>query len=462
VEISPTPAHQALLAAAALRLESAPFLLASQTLTQLASTEATNVAYHLLASQLALKRNHGDRAEQHLQKAVALEPTNRLHQINLATLRLQARRTEVVQAAHQELEGWASDPEWGLTVLRTLVADALVRSNAPAALGFSARLLAQPHATFADRLQDASAAWLAAEASLPQRVQALQQAAGTNAVFVTQVAWWLNHHGQAANTLDWLASQSAELRQQPVIGLAEAEALLLTRRWADLEERFSSQKWDEQDFLRLAYLARALREQGRHTVATAHWERAGDAVGRRPERAAGLVQLAFNWNWIEEALTLLWRWAREQPREDWPLQQLTRHYSLQAQTEGLCQVHEELRRRQPDSLPIKNNYAMLCLLLRRDLVNTRQLAQEVYQAAPTNGIFASTYALALYLGGDSAGAQVVLQRLPEAEQNRPEVTPYAALFQAVTGGAGVRAQLEAAARSASLPEERALFEAALR
>lgn len=459
IDIAPTIENQSLLAAAALRIEAPPFPTAGHAIEALATTAATNVSYHLLASQLALKLNQGAAVETHLLAAVRLEPTNRMHQINLAKLRLLSRQENVAGAARTELAGLTHDPQWGAEVLRVLVADALVQTNGRAARDFSRALLATTNATFVDQLQDLTAAQLAADSDLASKVQELEQNCASNLVMIAQAALWLNQHGQAAETLAWLARLDSKLRELPPLAVIAADALALNRDWSGLEARLISQKWEEQDFFRLAYLARALREQGRGPIATAYWDRAVGAALTRSERSAALVQLAFNWGWREEGVAFLWQLARQGGQAEWPLQNLLRLYSGANDTDGMQRVHEELYRRHPESLPIKNNFAMLSLLLQRDLPGATRLAQEVYQVAGTNGIYASTYALALQLTGHFGEGLKIMQALPETELNRPEVAPYYALLRAANGEKdAVQPLLRRAVQQAALPEEKRLLE----
>ena len=458
VRLSPTTENQMLLAAAALRLEPPPYPVAAETIATLAPTGTTNLAYHLLASQLALKRNQGHVAEAHLVAAQQLEPTNRMHQVNLATLRLHAQKQEVAEAARNQLGALTQDPTWGAIALRALIGDALTHTNGTTALELSERLLATTNATFGDRLQFLTAAALTRSTSLPASLRQEQERCGTNLMQITQLAVWQNKSGHAQATLDWLSQFGPEQRDVPPFALVAAEAQVMTRNWSGLEAQLSSQRWEDQEFLRFAYLARALREQSRITMATANWERAVGAAAGRAERVGALTQLAFNWGWRDEAIESLWQSARRWEHEDWPLQNLIRVYTAASDTEGLFRVYSLITARHPDGLPAKNNFIMLGLLLQQDLPRMTQQAEALNTIAGTNGIFASTYALALHLNGRSADGLAIINQLPAAEQTRAEVRPYRALLQAATGDkAGARAELLQAAAQAYLPEEKRLF-----
>lgn len=458
VELAPTAEHRCLLAAAALRLEPPPFPVAATALEELAATGVTNLEYQLLASQLALKLNRGDVAEAHLAAAVQLQPTNLMHHVNLATLRLQSRNPAVAAAARDELVRNISNPVWGPVALRSLVADALNHSNASAALKFSSQLQAATNAPFADRLQHLNVLAVGQATALDEELNQFQQSCGTNALEIAQLALWMQGHQRAKAAQNWLARLPPKLRELPAIALVEAECFMAARDWNGLEARLAERKWDDQEYLRYAYLARGLRELGRSATASANWERAVGAAANRSEPAGALAQLAFNWGWREEGLALLWQLTRRAGAEEWPLQNLLRYYSATDDTPGMQRVHQELWRRHPEALPVKNNFAMLCLLLNTNTAQAFQLAQEVYQASPTNGIYASTHALALHFQKRTDEGLRILNQLPAAERSRAEVVPYHALLRAGAGELeAAREMVAQAPKHPLLPEERALF-----
>jgi hypothetical protein len=242
------------------------------------------------------------------------------------------------------------------------------------------------------------------------------------------------------------------------VPMAEAECFLAARDWAGLQSRLDAQRWDELEFLRLAFLARAHREQGRKEIADACWQRAMNATAARVEQAAGLVQLAIEWGWASEAEDLSWVAVRRAPGQTWPLQALLRHYTATTNTAGLYRVHQAMLERDPKSLALKNNLAMYGLLLNRDLRQAATLAREVYDADKTNAFFVSTYAFSLHVQGKSAEALKLMQALPEAELRRPEIaTYYAVLLSAAGEREKAGAYFTVAEKGQLLPEEHRLL-----
>ena len=115
--------------------------------------------------------------------------------------------------------------------------------------------------------------------------------------------------------------------------------------------------------------------------------------------------------------------------------------------------------KEPDSLILQNNTAMIALLLGRDLEEAGSLARNVYTAAGTNEIFASTYAYALHLQGQTDQALALMGKLTENQLNRPQVALYQAVMLQAAGRVEESAQYVPAARRAPLmlPEEAALL-----
>jgi len=457
-ELQPTLQNKTVLAAVALRFEKPPFPIATQTLDEIRPMGETNVAYRLVAAQRAIRLNQSADAQMHLQAAARFEPTNRLHQLNLAVLRLEARDAAVVEAAQRDLAELTSDPVLGEHALRSLSAHALRQRRLPEAQTHSERLLALPQATFEDMLHYLTVLDEAKHAQLPAFIERVQQRAATNSPQAALAAAWLKTHGRTREALVWLGTLPPTIRDAMPVPLAEAECLAAARDWTGLEERLDKRDWDELEFLRLAFLARAHREQERREVARASWTRAMNATAARTEYAAGLVQLAVDWGWTDEAEDLLWVVAKRALRETWPLQALMRHYKATTNTLGLYRVHQALFERDSKSLVLKNNLAVYGLLLNRDVSRAGALAQEVYEAEKTNTFFISTYAFSLHVRGKSAQGLKLMGALPEAELQRPEIaTYYAVLLSAAGERDKAQPYFAAAEKGPMLPEERRLL-----
>ncbi len=459
-ELSPTIENRLLLATMAMRFEKLPFPTAIQKLDETRKAGAeTNVAYHLVASQLALHLNRIEDAAQHLSTAVKLEPTNRLHQLNLATLRLQQKDSAIAGQARAELSALTTDPKLGEHALRSLAADGLVRKQYAEAEELSRRLLAVPQARFEDRLKHLTILTAAGSPQTNAWLVQVQQEAATNASKAAYLAGWLNGHGQSRAALDWLGTLPPLIRTNPPVPVVASDCYLALKDWAGLENFLADQDWDEQEPIRQMLLARATREQGRRDVADLQWRRALGAASVKGEFLGAIAHMAAVWGWAEESEEVLWALVKRAPWQDEAWQKLIEARQRAGDTAGLYRVFSAWLEAKPNAVVVKNNVAALGLLLGRDIEKSARLAREVYLSATNSGMPASTHAFALHLGGKTVDGLQVLEALPEKELQRPEVATYYAIL---LGSAGQREKAATFATLAEkarlLPEEKLLLE----
>jgi thioredoxin-like negative regulator of GroEL len=170
-----------------------------------------------------------------------------------------------------------------------------------------------------------------------------------------------------------------------------------------------------------------------------------------------LLQLAINWGWRGEQEQLLWRIA-DRSSETWALFSLMDLYFRDGRTEELRRVADYLLARSPQTALLKNNSALLSLLLARDFKTGTRLAREAYDAEPANPNFACTLAFALHRAGHTADALQLMKTLPEEALRRPNTAAYLSLLLRKTGDVAQADRYAALASPESLlPEERAML-----
>lgn len=466
VELEPTAENRMRLIAAALQLENPPYPVANQTLQEMIRLGETNSAqYHVLASQWALQTRRIPEAVAHLEAAVRLDPTNLLHQLNLATLRVQASDPALSEPAYNKLvqiSETSNDPNLQVLALRSLVTVNLARGRPVEALRFSARLLNSPAAGFNDKVQHLTVLVSAGDPATNTWLHQLQQEAGTNAARITVLASWLNDRQRAREALAWLETLPPTLRTNPPVTLAVADALVALQDWDGLEAWLSPQNWEAQEPVRLTLLTRAARERGQRSLAEGYWRRVLDWPGGRGEALAAVAQILEKWGWHSEVEEVLWALVKRAPWHDWAWEILVKNRYAAGDAPGLFQVYSAMYEAKPNALEVKNNLAALGLLLQRDLDRCRRLAREVYLADTNNPVWVSTYAFSLHQQGDTATALKLLERLPEEARRRPEVAVYMAI---ILGSQGRRDEARTYAALVEnqplLPEEKRLLQTAL-
>lgn len=456
--LAPTTENKLLLAAAASRFEPPPFHVAAETLTELQPIAATNAQWHLISSQLALRRNDLGAAEEQLQAAAKLEPTNRQYQLNLAVIRLEAGGEKAVQA-RKDLSAMSADPVFRDTALRSLTTDSVNNKQFAEAKQHSDRLLALPEANFPDRLQQLTILNALGSADTPAWLARIKGEASTNITYALQTATWLLEHQPTKQTRDWLLSLPQNIRETFPMPLAVVDSYSRTKDWSDLNKWLLAQRWEAQDFLRFAWLSRAAREQNEGDMAVIYWHRAISAAQENADAANMLARLTTSWGWNAETEQCLRALVKLDPRQGWAWQALLQRRSAAGDTAGLLQLNSEVFEYATNSLVIKNNLASLELLLNQNTNQAFELAKEVYDASTNTAAFAATRAFALYRQNRAAAGLEVMQRLPQEQLSQPSIALYYALLLSANGKRESAAPYIAAAKNAQLlPEEQHLLE----
>jgi tetratricopeptide (TPR) repeat protein len=461
-EIAPTLSNQVVLASCALRYEQAPFTIAQQTLDSLKGAEPF-APYHVVSAQLAIKQGRIPDAEKHFDAASRLEPNEPLHRLNLSTVRLQSRDADVAATAHRALIALQTNAAVAAHALRSLAAHHIGRGEFVEALKYSSALLQRPEATFDEKLEHLSALKLAKSPQLEIFARELRQGASTNAVMVSALTGRLLAIGETNSTLAWLNSLAPTIRNEQPVPLAIANTHAARADWRALEEFLRDQNWKEQDFVRLALLAYAVRNQHDENVSRVHWENAARAAADRAETLALLTQMAFGWGWSAEAESILWRTAKIYPKERWPVETLSNTYIRDGNSRGLLNLFTFVLEREPTDRIAQNNLAALSLLLGTNTSHAHELAERVYRSDTNNAGFVSTYAWSLHVQGKTTEALRVMEQIPAAQLAHPAIASYYGALLAVSGqGVKAREFLTRAEQAPILPEERALIAEAKR
>jgi tetratricopeptide (TPR) repeat protein len=514
VELSPTLENRIKLVDSALRYDTPPYPVASKALDEFPEADRKGVTFHLLSARFALQLRQINRAESHLEDAIRLEPTNALHQLNLAAIRLGSTNAAVAQTARQTLEGLRHHTTVGLEALRNLTSERLSRTNLAEARAYSEELLADPRCVFNDRLLHLAILRTLRSAEEGPFLRKLQSQAVTNAVEIAELANWMLTRGQVQDALEWLRQLPPEVRSRQPVPVTLAACHETAKDWKGLQSFLEKEKWGDQDFLKSALLAKALRNQNEPTVADSYWREAVRLASERAEFLALLAQTARSWGWSAEAMDLLnllstrytaQPWAihyvfqqhhsmgntqamqqvlsgllnpastnaslkdteealstisarfASQPWALWLLQHLFDHYLATGNTPGLYQILSTALNRDSESTILKNNLAAVSLLLRTNLTMAHQLASQAYQREPANPIIASTYGYSLHVQGKTVEAVAVMEKLSASDLRKPALAVYYGCFLASAGQtAKARDYLALAESPTLLPEEKAL------
>lgn len=437
---------------------------ASSALDGVDSADKNTAAYHNLAGEVALADNHPDQSEVHFLEASRLEPQNPVPQLNLAVVRLHGTNTSGWAEARSVLQRLASNQTNSVLrclALRQLTLDAVSHKDEDVALVLSKRLIQETNSAFTDWILRLSVLLETRNADFKPSLASCQGEAAANPSKIYELATWEMAKTSPGDTLAWLSSLPLSTQTNQPTTLMIAECYAASKDWRGLQAWLGKQYWAELEFLRHAFMCRALRGQELAVSSQGEWEQALNSATSQKQSLVMLLRLATQWNWVSEREDLLWMIVNRYPKEKWAIPALTQALFADGQTRALMKMFKLELERSPSDLVAKNNMAMIALLLDAKELRPVDLAREVYEQSPTNSSFATTYAFSLYTQKKSAQALKVMQQLTPQDLDSPNRAGYYGLILKATGSnAKAKVYLDLTSKAALLPEERMLFDRA--
>jgi tetratricopeptide (TPR) repeat protein len=444
--------------------------LATNTLAGVAEADKKTAAFHNIAGTAALMGGQPDEAEAHFSESIRIDPSNPIPQVNLAVVRLHRTNTLDMAEARISLQRVimnSTNAALRSQARRELINDAMRFNNIPAALDLSRDLAQQTNAVFADKLLRLDVLMKTQSAEFKPTLAAYRREAATEPAKIFDLSNWQISKLSTAEELGWLQSLPTQTRTNQPAALLAAQCQLQLRDWRGLQDFIQPQNWNDPlhlndlEYMRHAFLARALREQGLIEASTAEWGVALKDASDQKGTLISLFRTAAAWNWNTEAEQILWTVVNRYPEEKWAAPLLGQALMVWQRTRSMMELFSILAKQTPDDLAVKNNLAMTAMLLGAQEMNPYALAQEVYGKFPKNPSFASTYAFSLYLQGKYPDALKVMQQLTAKDLQNPDIAGYCGLILKANGNkAEAIFYLNLASKAQLLPEEKALFDQA--
>lgn len=460
VQLNPkSTADQIALAKCAIQFEE--FGTADRALSEV-SESARTASYHAVAARLAEARREPAQARQHWTKAVELEPGNKSYQVQLAGSNLALPDPLARESARAKLEELRREPAQRVAATRALILDgATNRKNPEDLLTLGRELQKYPEATFGDSLLYLDILRQMRHPDFVSVLTEVEKKAAERPNDLAMLISWMNRSRLSLLALDYSRELKPEILAQWPVPLALAESHAVLSDWAGLEQWTKMHSWGGLEFLRRAYLARALRGQAKTVAAEQEWSAARKEAGNQPRLLSLLTRTVIEWRWIDEAVDLLWTLAKDPAERNEALRSLYRHYSETDDSAGLYRTLLRLVEAMPQDLSLQNNLAQIGLLLDADPARARKLAADLYQKHPTDPAYVSTYAFSLFLQGNAAGAVRTMAALRDDQLRDPAIAAYYGIFLASAGQTEkARQYLKLGAEARFLPEEKALIEKA--
>lgn len=445
------------------------FALATNVLAGVNESGRKTAMYNSVAGTVALLSGQLKNAETYFTEATRLEPTNQIAQLDLAVVRLHGSNAlDMAEAriALQRVIMNSTNVMLTSQARRELIIDAMRFKNPATALALSKELAGQPNAPFSDRLIRLNVLMDTKSSQFGQALAQYRSESVTDPAKLAELVNWQLNRLSPGETLAWMQSLPPQIQTNQPAALLAAECRRLTQDWIGLQKQLKNENWGDLEYVRHAYLALALRGQGLGGACQAEWELARNAAN--PDRDRGspasevnlrkLFLLTTTWKWQSESEQILWTVVNQYPDDQSAATVLAHDLVVGGRTRSLMELFSIQARRNPSDLAIKNNLAMVAMLLGADEMKPYELAREVYKKDPTNADYVSTYAFTLYRQGKSADALEVLQRLTPQQLQSPTIAGYYGLILKAAGEPSkARVYLDLSMKGQLLPEERQMF-----
>lgn len=428
---------------------------AEKALTRIAQNGRETAPYHAAAAQLADAKKQLPEAENHWQEAVKLAPDNASYRLQFAATLLRTGDSAKRANARALLEQLRTDPKQRAAATRTLISDAVVnRPDPERVLLLAEELQAYPGAPFGDRILYLDVLRQLRHPKFTDCLTTIEKDASTKPGDLAALFSWMKSSGMSLLAIDFARTLPPGVMSKWPLPLALAECSVRLGDWQDLEKQTRAGNWGTYDFLRHAYLSHALRSQNK-PLAEREWAQAEKDAESQPRFLTSLSRTASEWGWRKETTDLLWEMTKFPETRLEALETLYHDAIAAGDTPALYRALSSLIKLKPDDATLQNNLAQVSLLLNADLPHAQKLAVNLHQKEPLNAAYASTYAFALYIKGDTAGALRVLSKLEESQLREPSIAGYYGVFLAASGEtAKAREFLQLGASAKLLPEER--------
>jgi tetratricopeptide (TPR) repeat protein len=433
---------------------------AELTLVAVDENSRNTASYHEASALVAQFKHQDEKAEAEWNEALRLRPDDKSLQLQLGMLRLRANEPKRRAAGEAMLTALRSDLGERSAATRALINTGVRRKEDPRKLMELAReLQAYPEATWNDRFVYLDFLHGLQDPQFSAYLTELEKIAPNKASSLAALLSWMAMNNLSLLALDYSKSLPAASLQNWPVPLALADAYVRLRDWQNLEAGTAKANWGRFEFLRHAYLARALREQDKPAAAEHEWSAAvKDATSS--ESLVLLIQPVSEWGWENETTDLLWALSKRPEKQKDAFVALYQHYAKTMDTQGLYRVLVRLSELDSTNLNIQNNLAQVSLLLNANPEKARRSAADVYHKSPTNPAYMTTYAYSLLTQGNAKEALRIMSSLSEEQLSDPTIGAYYGICLAVNGDQKARTYLDFSKQANLLPEEKALIDKA--
>ncbi len=450
------------LALAACALQFGDINAAEKTLVSIDGRGKQTAAFHATVARLAKARQDPAKAKDEWGEAVRSAPNDESYQVQFALSCLEQPTAAQREQGLALLQRLRNSPAQRSAATRSLIIDGVAhRQRVEESRTLARDLQSYPEAIFTDKLLYLGILRQSHDPGYAAYLTKIENETTAKPDDLAALLTWMNANEMSIVAVDFARSVPGGTLSAWPVPMAMAEAYAKANDWSGLERLTANSNWRQFDFLRRAYLTRALRAENKPVEEEREWVGAVKNASAKSESLLLLTRIVSEWGWKDESVDLLWQLAKHPEVQFEALHTLYVRYTKAGDTQGLYRVLSRLTDIDPGDLKVQNNLAQISLLLNADLARARERAVNLYRKEPSNAAYASTYAFSLYAEGNAEGALEVMSTLRENQLKEPPLAAYYGIFLAASGEKGkAREYLELGRQSQMLPEERILLDRA--
>lgn len=427
--------------------------------------ERDSLFYHETAGTIYFGLDDYLRSEFHFTKALQFAPNDELKQINLARAQLSLKDETSRQAARDILKKIGPSSVNFRGALNLLTRDAVQRQDFAQAVDFSTQLSKQSNASFSDKLMRLTVLRITDRSAFTNALEELKGVAVQQPDSLSEFITWQNNNGLSASAMAWVRTLPPELLKTSGPGLAVAELYVAVNDWLGLRNWVRGADWGFWQCFRFGLEARAVQnlphDDQTPGIIAGLWGKAVQVTRKVPSLLEMLANAAASWGMSAQSEETWWEIANGTSSQENALMTLFREYLLTDNTFGQYRVARKLLQLNNRNLAAKNNTVYLGLLLKLDAPDLVRLADELYQAAPNDPAYVTTYSFALSRQNRLTEALTKMEQLPLVELDKPGINLTFGYLLAEAGDRNrAREYLTKAQTGKLLPEEQKLLEEA--
>ncbi len=248
---------------------------AAKAIGHFTETEKKSATFESSSGALAASLGNFEEAAQHYEAAMKFDARDELIEFNLASMQLHSDDPNAFQTGIDTMKRLSAESRFSNSAPRAIISALATHGRLEEAFAESQPFEGSPAAEFEDRL---------AHLDILDRIQKLEEAAYDFELKIEAAKMplhagllirWMNQHGKSREAIDWSGTLPKSFTTSLQCGAPLADSYLVTGDWAGLEGLTGGDaNWGDFEFLRLALLARAQRENGEENVFASTWQAA--------------------------------------------------------------------------------------------------------------------------------------------------------------------------------------------